>query len=58
MLWLVWLALDDLDLYPLLMAMFLKKMPNSCSLVSKCLYMILTCFSGLAILNLWLVSLF
>jgi hypothetical protein len=25
-----------------------------CSLVSKCIYMILTCFSGLAMLSLWL----
>jgi hypothetical protein len=51
------LALDDLDLYPWLMDMFLK-MSHICSLVSKCLYMILTCFCGLAMINLWLDSFF
>jgi hypothetical protein len=34
------------------------KLLHVCSLVSKCLYMILTCFSGLAMLNLWLDNLF
>jgi hypothetical protein len=29
-------------------------MSHVCSLVNKCHYMILTCFSGLAMLNLWL----
>jgi hypothetical protein len=33
-------------------------MSHGFSLVSKCLYMILKCFSGLAMLNLWLDSLF
>jgi hypothetical protein len=35
-----------------------SKMSYVCSLVSKCLYMILTCFSGLAMLKLLLDSLF
>jgi hypothetical protein len=31
------------------MAMFLKKMSHVCPLVSKCLYMILSCYSGLVL---------
>jgi hypothetical protein len=39
------------------MAMFFK-MSHICSLLSKCLYMTLTYFSGFSMLNLWLDSLF
>jgi hypothetical protein len=53
----VGLALDDLDLCPWLLDMLLK-MLHECSLVGQCLYMILTCFCGFAMLNLWLDSLF
>jgi hypothetical protein len=42
---------------PWSVAMFLK-MSHICSLMCKCLYMILTCFSGFTMLNLWLDSYF
>jgi hypothetical protein len=47
MLWLVWLMVDGY---------VFGKISHICSLMCKCLYMILTCFSGLAVLNLWLDS--
>jgi hypothetical protein len=41
---------------PWLMAMVLKNVTYMLSLMCKCLYMIVTCFSGLVMLNLWLDS--